>query len=352
MHLGRTSPQGEQKGVDLRIGLDLAAHGRNRSVDVIYLLSGDDDLSEAVEELQRHGTQVVLGLSASFPSTENGRGRRGLESPRKYTDATPGTLMKNAQFGLKIATASAALVACLSLTACGGSAPISSAQTASATTAAATPTSATSTTPDAVETTAEDVAAAEPTTSPTPMPANGKTPNQADSDKLFLIAAKAQIGDAPDSDLLSLRDSICEKLRDDPTSARYKQLVDAASGTGSGDMSANTVENLIRGSVMSGCWDARAALPAKDLADLKEISAGGPSTSITEGVWEVGSDIKPGRYRTDDAVTDCYWAITRGGSNGEDIIANDNVSGGRPSVTLKRGQEFKSSRCGDWTLIK
>src|SRR6478672_9328334 len=44
LRLGRTSPQGEQKGVDLRIGLDLAAHGRNRSVDVIYLLSGDDDL--------------------------------------------------------------------------------------------------------------------------------------------------------------------------------------------------------------------------------------------------------------------------------------------------------------------
>ena len=54
------SPQGEQKGVDLRIGLDLAAHGRNRSVDVIYLLSGDDDLSEAVEEAQSHGMQVVL----------------------------------------------------------------------------------------------------------------------------------------------------------------------------------------------------------------------------------------------------------------------------------------------------
>lgn len=60
LRLGRTSPQGEQKGVDLRIGLDLAAHGRNRSVDIIYLLSGDDDLSEAVEEAQSHGMQVVL----------------------------------------------------------------------------------------------------------------------------------------------------------------------------------------------------------------------------------------------------------------------------------------------------
>ena len=60
LRLGRISPQGEQKGVDLRIGLDLAAHGRNRVVDVIYLVSGDDDLCEAVEEAQNHGVQVVL----------------------------------------------------------------------------------------------------------------------------------------------------------------------------------------------------------------------------------------------------------------------------------------------------
>lgn len=184
------------------------------------------------------------------------------------------------------------------------------------------------------------------------MPVSGKAPKQRDADKLFLIAAKAQVGDAPDSDILSLRDSICEKLRDDPTNSRFQELVDAASGTGAEDMSSDTVENLIKGSVMSGCWDARTALPAKDLAGLKEISAGGPSRSISEGVWEVGTDIKPGRYRTDVAVSDCYWAITRGGSNGDDILANDNVSGGRPSVTLKRGQEFKSSGCGDWSLVK
>ncbi|MEO7060907.1 MAG: NYN domain-containing protein [Lapillicoccus sp.] len=60
LRLGRTSPNGEQKGVDLRIGLDLASHGRGRVVDVIYLVSGDDDLTEAVEEAQGHGIQVVV----------------------------------------------------------------------------------------------------------------------------------------------------------------------------------------------------------------------------------------------------------------------------------------------------
>ncbi|MDN5765756.1 MAG: NYN domain-containing protein [Humibacillus sp.] len=60
LRLGRMSPGGEQKGVDLRIGLDLATHGRNRLADVMYLVSGDDDLTEAVEEAQGHGVQVVL----------------------------------------------------------------------------------------------------------------------------------------------------------------------------------------------------------------------------------------------------------------------------------------------------
>ena len=60
LRLGRLSQSGEQKGVDLRMGLDLATYARNRVVDVIYLVSGDDDLTEAVEEAQFHGLQVVI----------------------------------------------------------------------------------------------------------------------------------------------------------------------------------------------------------------------------------------------------------------------------------------------------
>lgn len=60
LRLGRFGVNGEQKGVDLRMGLDLVAHARNRSSDVFFLVSGDDDLAEAVEEAQVHGIQVVL----------------------------------------------------------------------------------------------------------------------------------------------------------------------------------------------------------------------------------------------------------------------------------------------------
>lgn len=60
LRLGRFGFDGQQKGVDLRIGLDMVAHARNSAVETIVLVSGDDDLTEAVEEAQVHGVQVIL----------------------------------------------------------------------------------------------------------------------------------------------------------------------------------------------------------------------------------------------------------------------------------------------------
>jgi hypothetical protein len=62
LHLGRTGFNGEQKGVDLKLALDLTMQARNQVAEVVYLMSGDDDLSEAVEEAQQVGVQV-LGLA-------------------------------------------------------------------------------------------------------------------------------------------------------------------------------------------------------------------------------------------------------------------------------------------------
>lgn len=73
------------------------------------------------------------------------------------------------------------------------------------------------------------------------------------------------------------------------------------------------------------------------------------ANSISDGTWTVGEDIKAGTYRTASAVSSrCYWGIYRSGSNGSDIIDNDIPKGGRPTVTLSKGQDFKSSNCGDW----
>jgi hypothetical protein len=73
--------------------------------------------------------------------------------------------------------------------------------------------------------------------------------------------------------------------------------------------------------------------------------------TIGEGDWAVGVDVQAGTYRTTDAVSaDCYWEINSD-ANGDNIVANDIVAGGRPTVTLENGQYFSSSRCGDWRKV-
>lgn len=69
--------------------------------------------------------------------------------------------------------------------------------------------------------------------------------------------------------------------------------------------------------------------------------------SIDDGVYPVGSDIEPGAYRAREEVeTNCFWGITKEGSNGENFIAAGNPLGGRPSVVVKKGQVLELSSCG------
>lgn len=68
LRMGRINTFGEQKGVDLRLGLDLVSVAVNRAVDVAYVVSGDDDLTEAVTDAQDLGLQVKL-ISVPSPVT-------------------------------------------------------------------------------------------------------------------------------------------------------------------------------------------------------------------------------------------------------------------------------------------
>ena len=60
-------PDFEQKGVDMRIGLDMATFAEQRSIDRIVLVSGDTDCVPAMKYVRKAGLQVVL---IGFP---NGR---------------------------------------------------------------------------------------------------------------------------------------------------------------------------------------------------------------------------------------------------------------------------------------
>ena len=49
-----------QKGVDLRIGVDIALMAKDGLVDRIVLVAGDSDLVPAMKLARREGVQVVL----------------------------------------------------------------------------------------------------------------------------------------------------------------------------------------------------------------------------------------------------------------------------------------------------
>lgn len=86
---------------------------------------------------------------------------------------------------------------------------------------------------------------------------------------------------------------------------------------------------------------------------VKVVAPSPAPVTVEDGTWTVGTDIPAGTYRvTANVESGCYWAILKSGTNGEDIIANDIVDGGRPQVTLKKGQDFKTSDCGQWNKIK
>jgi len=56
----------EQKGVDMRIGIDVATLALNRYVDRIIVVTNDTDLVPALKVARRHGVQVVIAQIGSF----------------------------------------------------------------------------------------------------------------------------------------------------------------------------------------------------------------------------------------------------------------------------------------------
>jgi len=56
----------EQKGVDMRIGIDVATLALNRYVDRIIVVTNDTDLIPALKVARRHGVQVVIAQIGSF----------------------------------------------------------------------------------------------------------------------------------------------------------------------------------------------------------------------------------------------------------------------------------------------
>ncbi|MFH8259400.1 hypothetical protein [Streptomyces roseolus] len=72
-----------------------------------------------------------------------------------------------------------------------------------------------------------------------------------------------------------------------------------------------------------------------------------------DGDFEVGSDVKPGLYRsTGNEDAECYWERAKDASGEVDsILANDNVTG-TAYVEIKASDKlFKSTSCGTWEAV-
>ncbi|HEY8543769.1 MAG TPA: DUF1707 domain-containing protein [Acidimicrobiales bacterium] len=78
-------------------------------------------------------------------------------------------------------------------------------------------------------------------------------------------------------------------------------------------------------------------------------SPGAPSTTIRDGDWLVGSDIAPGRYRTDATDPDCYWERASDFTRDLGTLLENNLPDRRKEVTLHDGERFTTYLCGTWT---
>ena len=71
---------GEEKGIDVRIALDVIALAHRRAYDVALVMSQDQDLSEVAEELRTMGREQRrwIKIASACPQSPASRNRRGI----------------------------------------------------------------------------------------------------------------------------------------------------------------------------------------------------------------------------------------------------------------------------------
>lgn len=114
-------------------------------------------------------------------------------------------------------------------------------------------------------------------------------------------------------------------------------------GSGGGDKGSSASAEHKSGAAK----DSGGAQKSDAKSEEKKTAFGG------DGEYQVGTDVKPGTYRTtgnDDGM--CYWERAKDASGELDsLLANDNVSG-TSYVTIKPADKlFKSSGCQDWEAV-
>jgi hypothetical protein len=82
-----------------------------------------------------------------------------------------------------------------------------------------------------------------------------------------------------------------------------------------------------------------------------------PATAkgLKDGQWLIGTDAPAGRYQSSgpDRGLFCYWQLTTdpNAQPGDKAFITNDAPPGRSYVNLRKGEYFKTSNCGPWTLI-
>jgi uncharacterized LabA/DUF88 family protein len=78
----KTVEIGREKGIDLRIGLDVVRMARNNQLDVAVIFSQDQDLAEVVSDVREisQTDQRWLKVVSAFPSGRNATTNRGINN--------------------------------------------------------------------------------------------------------------------------------------------------------------------------------------------------------------------------------------------------------------------------------
>jgi hypothetical protein len=71
---------GQEKGVDVRLALDLVRLATDRHYDIGLIISQDQDLTEAVEDVKQIARQQNrwIRLACAYPMSPTMRNRRGI----------------------------------------------------------------------------------------------------------------------------------------------------------------------------------------------------------------------------------------------------------------------------------
>ncbi|MFF8510853.1 hypothetical protein ACF064_22455 [Streptomyces sp. NPDC015492] len=121
---------------------------------------------------------------------------------------------------------------------------------------------------------------------------------------------------------------------------------------------------VVIGAAMGGGGDTEPTTTAKQEQKQPAKQDGGDSggkaqdkpkgpTIDGDGDFEVGSDAKPGLYRsTGNKDAGCYWERAKDASADTDsILANDNVTGTAYVEIKATDKLFKSTGCGTWEAV-